>query len=92
MKHLTVVCYLIDKEDQLEKVNQCVLNLINQITPKLSETDDLILRPKNQSSRKRKCNNIRPKKSKFRKLPILPKPKYPYTGRYGVKAEVTWQW
>ena len=92
MKHLTVVCYLIDKEDQLEKVNQCVLNLINQITSKLSETDDLILRPKNQSSRKRKCNNIRPKKSKFRKLPILPKPKYPYTGRPGVKAEVMWQW
>ena len=82
------MCYLTDKEDLLDKVNQRILNLINQITPKLSENDDSILRPKNQSSRKRKYNNTRPKKSKFRKLPIHAKPKHPYPGRYGVKAEV----
>ena len=87
MKHLTEVCYLIAKEDLLEKVNQRILNLINQITPELSENDDLILRPKNQSGRKRKYNSTRPKKSKFGKLPIHVKPKQPYTGRYGVKAE-----
>ena len=75
MKHLTEVCYLIDTEDLLEKVNQLILNLINQITPKLSENDDLILRPKNQSSGKRKYNNTRPKKLRFRKLPIHAKPK-----------------
>ena len=86
------MCYLIDTEDLLEKVNQRILNLINQITPKLSENDDLILRPKNQSSRKRKYNNTRPKKSNFRKLPIHAKPKHPYTGRYGAKAEVMLQW
>ena len=86
------MCYLTDKEDLLDKFNQRILNLINQITPKLSENDDLILRPKNQSNRKRKYNNTRPKKSKFRKLPIHPKSKHPYPGRYGVKAEVMWQW
>ena len=47
VKHLIDVCYLIDKEDPLETVNQDILDLINQITPKLSERDDLILRPKN---------------------------------------------
>ena len=91
MKHLTEVCYLIDKEDLLAKVNQRILNLINQITPKLSENDYLIRRPKNQSSRKRKYNDTRPKKSKFRKLPIYAKPKHSYTGRYGqwYKAKIT---
>ena len=49
MKHLTEVSYLTDKENLLEKVNQHILNLMNQITLKLSENDDLILRPKNQS-------------------------------------------
>ena len=92
MKHLTELWYLIDKEDLLEKVNQRNLNLINQITPKLSENDDLILRPQNQSSRKRKYNDSRPKKSKFQKLLIHAKAKHPYTGRYGVKAEVMRQW
>ena len=105
VKHLTDVCYLIDKEDLLETVNQDILNLINQITPKLSERDDLILRPKNYSNRKRKYNDFRPKKSKFQKyndiwpkkpkfqkLPIHAKPKHPYTRRYGVKAEVMRQW
>ena len=86
------MCYLTDKEDLLDKFNQRILNLINQITPKLSENDDLILRPKNQSSRKRKYNNTRPKKLRFRKLPIHAKPKHPYTGRYEVKAEVMRQW
>ena len=65
MEHLTEVCYPIDKEDLLEKVNQRILNLINQITPKLSENDYLIRRPKNQSSRKRKYNDTRPRKLKF---------------------------
>ena len=92
MKHLTEVSYLTDKENLLEKVNQHILNLMNQITLKLSENDVLILRPKNQSNRKRKYNDTQPKKSKFRKLPIHAKPKHPYTGRYGVKAEVIRQW
>ena len=68
------MCYLIDKEDLLEKANQCILNLINQITPKLSENDDLILTLKNQSSRKRKYNNTRPKKSKFGSFQYIQKP------------------
>ena len=46
IKHLAEVCFLIDKEDLREKVNQCILNLRIQITPKLSEKDDLILRLK----------------------------------------------
>ena len=74
MKHLTEVCYIIDKEDLLEKVNQSILNLINPITPKLSENDDLILRPKNQSNRKRKYNNTRPRKSKFESFQYMQNP------------------
>ena len=68
------------------------MNLTNQITPKLSENVDLILRPKNQSSRKRKYDDTRPKKSKFRTFPIHTKPKHSCTGRYGVKAKVMRQW
>ena len=45
MKHLTDALP-IDKEDVLEKVNGRILNLINSIPPKLSEKDELILRPK----------------------------------------------
>ena len=72
----------------IQKVNQRVLNLINQIQPKLTGKSDLIPRQNNQSCLKRKCNYIQPKIIMFRKLPVHSKPKHPYIESYGAKAKV----
>uniref|UniRef100_A0A7M5VGQ5 Uncharacterized protein n=2 Tax=Clytia hemisphaerica TaxID=252671 RepID=A0A7M5VGQ5_9CNID len=93
VKEMTILCHLLNDREMVSLCTKNVKELVRKVKTHLEVTknDTLIIRSPKKRQKKRKSplnlSNLRSPPKGSRSVP-----KHPFTGRFGVSAEVTRQW